>query len=105
MSQRLGPLKFKQPFHEARMKKGDDFYLPNKTTAVWNGHESKPSPRTGEPPSLVIDFLLRVPGTGESPRKVTLQLHKTHQFQLEGYTFEVVEHQFDQWMDIRIYEP
>ncbi|MCB9675321.1 MAG: hypothetical protein H6737_09410 [Alphaproteobacteria bacterium] len=105
LTQRTGPVKFQQPFFEGKIKKGGDFYLTNKTTVVWNGHQSQQPTQPGDPPSLVIDFLVRIPGTGEAPRKITVPLHRTRQFVLEGYTVEIVDHQFDQYMDIRIYEP
>jgi len=104
LTQRVGPIRFATPFHEARMSKGDDFYLPSKTTAVWNGHESKPSTKKGEPPALILNFTVRIPGEGEAEKKVTLHLDKSRQFKLEGYTFEVVDYQFDQFMEIRIFE-
>ncbi|MEZ4319963.1 MAG: hypothetical protein R3F61_20800 [Myxococcota bacterium] len=102
-SQRIGPINYKTPIFEGRMKKGDDLFLPNKTALVWNGHESKPPVRPGEPSPLELDFLLRIPGTGETPRKVSLQVEKSRQFQLDGYTVELGDYQLDQWMDVRIY--
>ncbi len=103
--EKVGPVRFAEPFHSGRLAKGDEYYLPNKTTIVFDGHGSKPSGEPGKSPLLVLNFTVRVPGEGESTKEVVLDAERVKQFPLQGYTFDLVDHQFDQWMDIRIFMP
>lgn len=100
----VGPIQVATPFFADRVAKGDSIFLPNKNTLVFERHEWKPGQRKGEPPSLVLHFKHLVRGEGEFEKSVTVASDKAHQVRLDGYVLDVVQFQFNQWMDIRVFE-
>jgi hypothetical protein len=100
----VGPIRMATPVYKDRLKKGDTLFLPNKNALVFDRHEWKPAARKGEPASLVVHFTHQVRGEGEFEKSITFQTDKSHQVRFDGLLFDMGMFQFDQWMDLRIYQ-
>jgi hypothetical protein len=99
-----GPITVSAPVFSSKVAKGDTIFLPNKNSLVFLRHEWKPPASRGAPPSLIIHFNHLIRGEGEFEKSVTIQTDKTHQVKFDGLILDVAGFQFDQWMDLRIFE-
>jgi len=98
-----GTIRTATPAYEGRLAKDGTISLPDRSTLVFVGHKSLPSERRGEPPKLSIDLIHRVPGSGETPRNVQLDLDTRKEFDFGAYKITLTAHQFDQWMDVVVF--
>lgn len=104
VSQRVDPIKFRAPFFDDRVKIGDQIHLPDKSTVVFLAHKSEKDSRPGKSPKLVFELKHLIPGKGEFESTVAVQLEDTVQFDFGGYRFEVINHQFQQFTDLRVFD-
>lgn len=101
---RVGPVDFKTPFFNERVLPGDPIFLPDKSQLLFVKFVAQPPLKPGQQEMLELEMVHKVPGKGETPKTFKIPFRVTQQFRYGGYTFQVPQHQYGQWMQLRVFE-
>ena len=102
---RVGPVSFKKPFYDQRVLPGDAIHLPDKSSLLFVKFVPQPPLKPGEQEMLELEMVHKVPGKGETPKTFKLPHKVREQFVYGGYTFHIPQHQYGQWLQMRVFEP
>lgn len=102
---RVGPVSFKSPFFDDRVLPGDSIFLPDKSQLHFVKFVAQAPLKPGEEEMLELEMVHKVPGKGETPKTFKFPHRVTQQFVYAGYTFHVPQHQYGQWLQVRVFEP
>lgn len=104
-SLRAGPVKFKAPFHTGRLLPGDTLFLSDKSSLEFVKFVPQAPLERGADPMLELQMIHRTPGAGEVEKTFKFAHKLVKQFEYAGYTFHVPNHQYGQWIEVRVFEP
>lgn len=104
VSETVGPLKVVPPVITQKVAKGDSIFLPNQNTLVFEKHSWRASGKKGAPQDLIVHFKLLKRGEGEEQKEVVITAGKAQQVRVDGYLLDIGAYQFEQWMDVRVFD-
>ena len=88
-----------------RVERGQELKLPDGARFAFTAHGHKRTMADGPPSPLIIHGTFAAPGKEKGePIEVFLQTEEGRLFHLDGgYTFELVKHEYDGWMELRYF--